>query len=145
MKRGLALLAALCFAGASWGESLRAGAAVVAITPPTGHAMWGYGDRPHLAVALLNRSLGFVSVSEEFFCGHSLALKCRARLEQLFFLGYCNDYHQYYPTIEAAGEGGYGTQPPLAPAEPGAGERAMDRALMLLYQMRGLIPEDAKR
>jgi hypothetical protein len=100
------------------------------------------GVRPHLTVALLNGSIGFVGVSGEFFCGHSLALKRRARLEHLFFLGYCNDYHQYFPTIEAASEGGYGTQPPQAPAELGAGERVMDRALLLLYQMRGLVPDD---
>jgi hypothetical protein len=103
------------------------------------------GVRPHLAVALLDGRVGFVGVSGEFFCGHSLALKRRARLEHLFFLGYCNDYHQYYPTIEAASEGGYGTQPAVSPAELGAGERVMDRALILLYQMRGLLPADDKR
>jgi hypothetical protein len=103
------------------------------------------GVRPHLSVALLDGKIGFVGVSGEFFCGHSLALKRRARLEHLFFLGYCNDYHQYYPTIEAASEGGYGTEPAVSPAELGAGERVMDRALLHLYQMRGLLPEDTKR
>jgi hypothetical protein len=52
-------------------------------------------------------------------------------------LGYCNDYQQYFPTIEAAAEGGYGADPAVAPAEVGAGERVMDRALVHLYQMRG--------
>jgi neutral ceramidase len=95
------------------------------------------GVRPHLTVALLDGSIGFVGVSGEFFCGHALSLKRRARLEHLFFLGYCNDYQQYFPTIEAASEGGYGTLPPVASAEIGAGERIMDRALIHLYQMRG--------
>jgi hypothetical protein len=95
------------------------------------------GVRPHLTVAILNGRLGFVGVSGEFFCGHSLGLKRRARLEHLFFLGYCNDYQQYFPTIEAISEGGYGTAPPVSPAEIGAGERVMDRALIDLYQMRG--------
>src|SRR5262249_41197740 len=66
------------------------------------------GIRPRLTVALLDGRIGFVGVSGEFFCGHSLSLKRRARLEHVFFLGYCNDYHQYFPTIEAASEGGYG-------------------------------------
>src|SRR5262249_30344600 len=66
------------------------------------------GIRPHLTTALLNGGVGFVGVSGEFFCGHALGLKKRARLPHLFFLGYCNDYQQYFPTIEAAGEGGYG-------------------------------------
>jgi hypothetical protein len=95
------------------------------------------GVRPHLTAALLDGRIGFVGVSGEFFCGHSLHLKRRARLEHLLFLGYCNDYQQYFPTIEAASEGGYGTDAFVAPAEFGAGERVMDRALVHFYQMRG--------
>jgi hypothetical protein len=95
------------------------------------------GVRPCLSVALLDGRIGFVGVSGEFFCGHSLSLKRRARLENLFFLGYCNDYQQYFPTIEAASEGGYGTEPPVSSAELGAGERIMDQALIHLYQMGG--------
>jgi hypothetical protein len=95
------------------------------------------GVRPQLTVALLNERIGIVGVSGEFFCGHALSLKRRARLDHLLFLGYCNDYQQYFPTIEAASEGGYGTDPPVAPAELGAGERIMDRALIHLYQMQG--------
>jgi neutral ceramidase len=99
------------------------------------------GVRPEVTVALLGDRVGFVGMSGEFFCGHALSLKKRARLDHLFFLGYCNDYHQYFPTIEAVAEGGYGTQTPVATAELGAGERMTDRALTLLYQMRGKIPE----
>jgi hypothetical protein len=99
------------------------------------------GVRPDLTVALLNDQIGFVGVSGEFFCDHAMGLKRRARLGHLLFLGYCNDYHQYYPTIEAAGEGGYGTQMPEANAELGAGERVADRALLTLYRMRGKVPE----
>jgi hypothetical protein len=94
------------------------------------------GVRPHLTVAVLDGRIGFVGVSGEFFCGHSLSLKRRARLEHLLFLGYCNDYHQYFPTIEAVSEGGYGTEPPVSPAELGAGEHIMDRALIHLYDLR---------
>jgi hypothetical protein len=99
------------------------------------------GIRPHLATALLGEKIGFVGVSGEFFCAHSLRLKKRARLEHLFFLGYCNDYQQYFPTIEAAAEGGYGADSRVAPVELGAGERVMDRALIRLYEMRGKLSE----
>jgi hypothetical protein len=95
------------------------------------------GVRPHLSVALLDGRIGFVGVSGEFFCDHALRLRNRARLEQLFFLGYCNDHQMYFPTIEAVAEGGYGTAGITAPAEFGAGNRMMDRALIHLYQMRG--------
>ncbi len=99
------------------------------------------GVRPRLTVALLDERVGFVGVSGEFFCGHALSLRRRARLEHLLFLGYCNDYQQYFPTIESASEGGYGTAPPVGMAELGAGERVMDRALIHLYQMRGRLPD----
>jgi len=95
------------------------------------------GVRPQLQVALLNSRIGFVGVSGEVFCGHALHLKKRARLDHLFFLGYCNDYQQYFPTIEAAAEGGYGADPAVSPVEVGAGERMMDRALVHLLQLRG--------
>src|SRR6202035_5627202 len=102
------------------------------------------GVRPHLSVALLNESIGFVGVSGEFFCGHSLELKRRAGLPHLFFLGYCNDYQQYFPTIEAAAEGGYGADNTVAPAEVGAGERIMDRALMDLLELQDKIRPPGK-
>jgi hypothetical protein len=98
------------------------------------------GVRPRLTVAVLDGRAGFVGVSGEFFCGHSLGLRRRARLEHLLFLGYCNDYQQYFPTIESAAEGGYGTAPPVGMAELGAGERVMDRALLHLYRLRDRLP-----
>jgi hypothetical protein len=99
------------------------------------------GVRPTLTVALLDGRLGIVGVSGEFFCGHALSLRRRARLDHLLFCGYCNDYQQYFPTIEAAAEGGYGTVPPVGMAELGAGERIMDRALFLLYRQQGKITQ----
>ena len=99
------------------------------------------GSRPHLSVSLLNQRIGFVGVSGEFYCRHSLDLKRRARLDHVFFLGYCNDYQQYFPTIEAAAEGGYGADAGVSTAEVGAGERIMDRALVNLYKMRGKLAD----
>jgi hypothetical protein len=99
------------------------------------------GVRPHLSVALLSDHIGFVGVSGEFFCSHSLNLKRRARLEHLLFLGYCNDYQQYFPTIEAAAEGGYGASAGVSTAEVGAGELMMDHALLHLYRMQGKLDD----
>jgi hypothetical protein len=99
------------------------------------------GVRPQLTVALLDGRLGFVGVPGEFFCSHALSLRRRARLDHLLFCGYCNDYQQYFPTIEAAAEGGYGTAPPVGMAELGAGERMTDRALFHLYRLRGKLTE----
>jgi len=97
------------------------------------------GIRPRLTVAVLNNELAFVGVSGEFFANHSLRLKERARVKQLFFFGYCNGYHQYFPTIEAVAEGGYGADSQVSPAEVGAGEQMMNTALTWIYQMLGKI------
>lgn len=99
------------------------------------------GVRPHLTTALLDGKIGFVGVSGEFFCGHSLSLKQRARLEHVLFLGYCNDYHQYFPTIQGAAEGGYGADATVSATEVGAGELMINRALIHLYQMRGKLAD----
>ncbi len=99
------------------------------------------GVRPTLTVALLDQSVGLVGVSGELFSEHAIALRRRARLPHLLVMGYCNDYHQYFPTIQASAEGGYGAVPPMAVAEAGAGERLMDRALIKLYQLRGKLPD----
>lgn len=94
------------------------------------------GVRPWLTVALLNREIAMVGASGEFFSNHAVRLKERARLRHVFFFGYCNGYHQYFPTIEAAAEGGYGANPSEAPAAAGAGEELMNTALIWLYRMQ---------
>lgn len=97
------------------------------------------GVRPHVTTALLDGRIGFVGVSGELFTGHALQLKRRARLDHLFVFGYCNDYQQYLPTIEAVAEGGYGADTTVSPVELGAGERMMDQALMDLLELQGRI------
>ncbi len=101
------------------------------------------GVRPRLEVAVLNGEIALVGASGEFFCTHALRLKSRSPLEHTFFLGYANGYHQYFPTREAVEEGGYGADPPVAPAEVGAGERITDRALELIRTLSSATPEPA--
>jgi hypothetical protein len=97
------------------------------------------GIRPRLTVALLTPEIAIVGGSGEFFCQHAMRLRERARVEHLFFFGYCNGYHQYFPTIEGAAEGGYGADAQVAPVEVGAGERLMDQALQWIFAMRGAV------
>ena len=93
------------------------------------------GVRPRLTVALLNGDIALVGVSGEFFANHAIRLKERARVRQLFFFGYCNGYHQYFPTIEAVAEGGYGADQAVSPVAVGAGEQIMNTALMWIYDL----------
>lgn len=95
------------------------------------------GIRPRLTVALLNDDIALVGGSGEFFCQHAIRLRERAQTKQLFFFGYCNGYHQYFPTIEAVAQGGYGADSQVAPAAVGAGEQLMNTALIWLFQMQG--------
>ncbi len=95
------------------------------------------GVRPRLTVALLNSDVALVGGSGEFFCQHANRLRERARVGQLFFFGYCNGYHQYFPTIEAVAEGGYGADGQVAIAAVGAGEQLMNTALTWIFQLQG--------
>jgi len=97
------------------------------------------GVRPRLTVALVNGDVALVGVSGEFFSNHAIRLKARARVKQLFFFGYANGYHQYFPTIEAVAEGGYGADNAVSPVAVGAGEQIMNTALLWIYQMLGRI------
>ena len=97
------------------------------------------GIRPRLTVALLNNEIALVGASGEFFANHAIRLKERARGLQIFFFGYCNGYHQYFPTIEAVAEGGYGADNAVSPVAIGAGETMMNTALTWIYQMLGKI------
>jgi hypothetical protein len=97
------------------------------------------GIRPRLTVAILNGDIAMVGVSGESFSNHAIRLKQRARVTQVFFFGYSNGYHQYFPTIEAVAEGGYGADNRVSPVGVGAGEQMMDTALLWIYELMGLI------
>jgi len=99
------------------------------------------GIQPELTTVLLNGNLALVGGSGEFFCNHSNRLKQRAYLPHTLFFGYCNGHDMYFPTIEAASEGGYGGDPTVSPVEVGAGEAMMNQALVNIYTMLGKFPE----
>ncbi len=86
-----------------------------------------YGDSlaAELNTVLVNGEIALVGGSGEFFCNHANRLKARAYVKNTLFFGYCNGHSMYFPTIEAASEGGYGADPGVSFAEIGAGERMM--------------------
>ncbi len=100
------------------------------------------GITPELSTVLVNGDLALVGGSGEFFCNHSNRLKERAYVPNLLFFGYCNGHHMYFPTIEAASEGGYGGDPAVAPVQIGGGEIMMNRALVNLYTMLKKFPPE---
>jgi hypothetical protein len=98
------------------------------------------GIEPELTTVLLNGDLALVGASGEFFCNHSNRLKERSYVKDTVFFGYCNGHHMYFPTIEAASEGGYGGDATVSPVQIGAGEQMMDQALINIYTMLGKFP-----
>lgn len=98
-----------------------------------------YGDAltAELNTVLLNGEIALVGGSGEFFCNHANRLKMRSYVKHTLFFGYCNGHGMYFPTIEAASEGGYGADPGVSFAELGAGERMMDKALINIYRLQG--------
>jgi neutral ceramidase len=95
------------------------------------------GVPTELNTILLNGEIALVGASGEFFCNHSNRLKQRAYVPHTFFFGYCDGHSMYFPTIEAASEGGYGGDASVSPVEVGAGEQVMNRALINIYTMLG--------
>ena len=105
-----------------------------------------YGDSlaAELNTVLLNGEIALVGGSGEFFCNHANRLKARSYVKHTLFFGYCNGHGMYFPTIEAASEGGYGADPGVSLAEVGAGERMMDRALINIYRLQGKFGRDPR-
>lgn len=97
----------------------------------------GSGIPAELNTVVINREIALVGGSGEFFCNHSVRLKERAYLPHTLFFGYCNGHQLYFPTIEAASEGGYGADETVSPVELGAGEQMMNDALKNIYSMLG--------
>ncbi len=103
------------------------------------------GIDPEMTTVLVNGDLALVGGSGEFFCNHSNRLKQRAYVPNTLFFGYCNGHNMYFPTIEAASEGGYGGDATVSPVEIGAGEIMMNKALINLYTMLGKFPPDTAK
>ena len=91
----------------------------------------------YLTTVLVNGELALVGGSGEFFCEHANRLKARSRAGKTLFFGYCNGHNMYFPTIEAAAEGGYGADATVSWVALGAGEEMINTALINLYKMMG--------
>ncbi len=96
--------------------------------------------RPEVTTVVLNGDLAIVGVPGEPFCQHAVRLRQRAYLPSVLVFGYCNDHLLYFPTIEAASEGGYGADPQVSPIAIGAGETMMNQALISIYRLVGKFP-----
>ncbi|UCE47929.1 MAG: hypothetical protein JSW47_20315, partial [Phycisphaerales bacterium] len=92
--------------------------------------------RAETPIVLLGEKIAWVGFPGEFFDDFQIALRRRSPIAHTFFLGYCNDVFSYFPTIQAAAEGGYGAGYSTY-VEVGAGERLVDNAIIRLHTIAG--------
>jgi hypothetical protein len=91
----------------------------------------------HVTTLLLNKRIAFIGMPGEPFVSFQINWRDRCPVQDAFFLGYTNGYFDYFPTIEAAAQGGYGAGDSNTYVEIGAGERMLRKALTRVYEMLG--------
>ncbi|MGI6454830.1 MAG: neutral/alkaline non-lysosomal ceramidase N-terminal domain-containing protein [bacterium] len=89
------------------------------------------------SIVTLGDAVAWVGFPGEFWDDFQKDLRQRSPIPQTYFVGYCNGYLSYFPTIQAAAEGGYGADYGLL-TEPGAGERLLDQTIIDLYRILGV-------
>lgn len=101
------------------------------------------------AALLINGEIGVVTLPGEPFHKFQVDVREKAHLPHAFMFGYCDcaeqDWPDYYlPDIESAARGGYGASDSHI-AELGTGEQLVDRGLIQLYTLRGMLFDTPQR
>ena len=110
-------------------------AELIAQDPPPDHL------ELHVTTLLLNKAIAFVGMPGEPFVEFQISWKDRCPVSNAFFLGYTNGYFDYFPTIAAASEGGYGAADSNTYVQVGAAERMLRHALVRIYEMLGRLSD----
>jgi neutral/alkaline ceramidase-like enzyme len=95
----------------------------------------------HVTTLLLNKEIAFLGMPGEPFVNFQINWRDRCPLNDAFFLGYTNGYFDYFPSIDAAAEGGYGAADSNTYVEIGAGERMLRQALIRTHEMLGRLSD----
>ena len=91
----------------------------------------------HLTTLLINKQIAIVGMPGEPFVDFQINLRDRCPVQDCMLMGYTNGYFDYFPTILAASQGGYGAGDSNTYVTVGAGERMLDHAVVRVYQMLG--------
>jgi hypothetical protein len=86
---------------------------------------------------LINKQIALVGMPGEPFVDFQISLRDRCPVQDCMLLGYTNGYYDYFPTILAASQGGYGAGDSDTYVAVGAGEHMLDHAVIRLYRMLG--------
>lgn len=99
----------------------------------------------HVTTVLLNKRIALIGMPGEPFVNFQINWRDRCPVPDAFFLGYANGYFDYFPTIDAAAQGGYGAADSNTYVEVGAGERMVRQALIRIYEMLGKLKDGPER
>ena len=91
----------------------------------------------HVTTLLLNKRIAVLGMPGEPFVNFQIDWRDRCPVQDAVVLAYANGYFDYFPTIEAAAEGGYGAADSNTYVELGAGERMLRQGLVRLYGFLG--------
>ena len=94
---------------------------------------------------LIGDDVALMGMPGEPFVDFAVDFRARSPVESSFFVGYANAYFGYFPTIQAAVEGGYGADGITTRAKVGAGERMVDHAIVTLYRLLGKLAPSPSR
>jgi neutral ceramidase len=101
----------------------------------------------HVTTLLIDKQIALVGVPGEPFVDFQINWRDRCAVRDCLLLGYTNGYFDYFPTILAAAQGGYGAADSNTYVAVGAGERMLNHALVRVYEMLGdlrRVPESAE-
>jgi hypothetical protein len=90
-----------------------------------------------LTTALINKKIAIMGIPGEPFVQFQMMWHGQCPADNCLFLGYTNGYYGYFPTIQAASEGGYGATSATTWVQVGAGEEMVNHALANVYGMLG--------
>jgi hypothetical protein len=95
----------------------------------------------HVTTLLLNKRTAVLGMPGEPFVNFQISWRDRSPVPDAIVLGYTNGYFDYFPTIEAAAEGGYGAADSNTYVEVGAGERMLRQGLTRIYEFLGKLTD----
>lgn len=94
-------------------------------------------EEMHLPVttALIDGKLALFGMPGEPFVQFQMDLRSRCPVQDCFFLGYTNGYSGYFPTVQAATEGGYGASSATTWVQVGSGEEMVNDGIVQIERM----------
>jgi hypothetical protein len=97
-----------------------------------------------VTTVLIDRKIAIMGMPGEPFVEFQTNWRARCPVHDCFFFGYTNGYAGYFPTIQAATEGGYGATSATTWVQTGAGEQMVDHALIEVYRMLGRLQDSPR-